>query len=268
MWQKIGVSSVSMSLLALSACQPSPPTPPSAIASPTPTVFATPAMQPSVMAATSTTDKYQEALNTAAAARSISESAISREDWSLVAEHWQESVKMLQSIPQSSINYRFALKILPQYRQNLNYARQKSNNFRARKPPSEPVGLIPTDNANSFSIPIIKKLDNIPVVAVTFNGQHRFEMLLDTGASRTLITRAMATQMNLQSQGKTQAKTASGISEFDIVNLDSVQFGQGVTNNITVSVGKDDLNYGLLGHDVYKGYDITLKENVIVFNRR
>jgi hypothetical protein len=269
MLQKIGGSSVFFSLLALTACNPNPPAnnvAASPVASSSPVAIATPLVQPSMMAATAV-DTYPEALNAAAAAQSVSGSAITKEDWILVASQWQNSVKLLQLVPKSSANYPLATKMLPQYQQNLSQARQKSVNFQ------EPVqkidkSLTPVENARSFSMPIVKKLDGIPVIEVTFNGQQKFQMLLDTGASRTLLTRSMATQLQLHASGKTQAKTASGISEFDIVQLQSVQFGQGLTTNISVSVGQDDLNYGLLGHDVYKGYDITLKEDVILFNKR
>jgi clan AA aspartic protease (TIGR02281 family) len=269
MLQKIGGSGVIISLVALTACNSTPPVnnvAASPLASSTPMVMSTPLVQPSLMTA-ATVDAYPEALNAAAAAQSVSGSAITREDWSLVANQWQNSVKLLQSVPKSSTNYLFATKLLPQYQQNLSQARQKSVNF---KEPIQQIdkSLTPVENSRSFSIPIVKKLDGIPVIEVTFNGQQKFQMLLDTGASRTLLTRSMATQLQLQSSGKTQAKTASGISEFDIVQLQSVQFGQGLTTNIAVSVGKDDLNYGLLGHDVYQGYDITLKEDVILFNKR
>ncbi len=269
MLRKIGGSGVIFSLLALTACNPTPPTnnvAASPVVSSTPVAIATPPVQPSMMAATAV-DTYPEALNAAAAAQSVSGSAITREDWSLVASQWQSSVKLLQLVPKNSANYPLALKMLPQYQKNWSQARQKSATF---KEPVQKIdkSLTPVENSRSFSIPIVKKLDGIPVIEVTFNGQQKFQMLLDTGASRTLLTRSMATQLRLQSSGKTQAKTANGISEFDIVQLQSVQFGQGLTNNISVSVGKDELNYGLLGHDVYKGYDITLKEDVILFNKR
>jgi predicted aspartyl protease len=274
MLQKIAGSGVIFSLLALNACTSAPPA--SNVTSPSPAMMSTPsstpvsaipAVQPSLMAAQSTVDTYSQAVNTATAARSISQSAITKEDWSLVANQWQDAVRLAQAVPQASSNYPLAARLLPQYQQSLSQARQKSATFK------EPVqaldqSLTPVENSQSFSIPIIKKLDGIPVIEVVFNGQQKFQMLLDTGASRTLLTRAMAKQLNLQSSGKTQAKTASGVSEFDIVQLQSVQFGQGLTNNLAVSVGQDELNYGLLGHDVYKGYDITLKEDVILFNKR
>jgi predicted aspartyl protease len=271
MLRKIGGSGVIISVLALTACHQTSPGH-DIVISPNPVVTAAPvammpvapSVQPSLMAAV---DTYPQAIDTAAAARSISQSAITKEDWSLVVNQWQDAVKLIQSVPKTSVNYKLATQVLPQYQQSLSQARQKSATF---KEPIQKIdtSLTPVENSRSFSIPIVKKLDGIPVIEVTFNGQHKFQMLMDTGASRTLLTRAMANQMQLQASGKTSAKTASGISEFDIVQLQSVEFGQGLTSNISVSVGQDELNYGLLGHDVYKGYDITLKEDVILFNKR
>jgi predicted aspartyl protease len=274
MLKKIGGSCLIIGLAALTACSTAPP--PLPVASPIPTQFPTPvAVSPSLspavpanlMAAPAADTSYQDALVAATAARTISGSALTKEDWTLVTNQWQDALKSLQSVPKNSSNYRQAVSLLPQYQQNLSQARQKSAIFQEPVPKVD-RSLLPVENSSSFSLPIIKKLDNIPVVEITFNGQQTFQMLLDTGASRTLITRAMANQLQLPATGKTKAKTASGISEFDIVQLQSVQFGQGTANNIAVSVGKDELNYGLLGHDVYKGYDITLKEDVIFFSKR
>lgn len=271
MLKKIGDSCIIIGLTALTACSTAPP--PLPVASPLVQISQPVAARPSsevpanLVAAPVAYNSYPDALVAATAAQTISGSALTKEDWKLVTNQWQDALKLLQSVPKNSPNYRQAINLLPQYQHSLSQAHQKSATF---KEPVQKVdlSLLPVENSNSFAIPIIKKLDNIPVVEVTFNGQQRFQMLLDTGASRTLLTRSMANQLQLIASGKTTAKTANGISEFETVELQSVQFGQGTTNNIRVSVGQDTLNYGLLGHDVYKGYDITLKEDVILFNKR
>ncbi len=271
MLKKIGDGCIIIGLGALTACSTAlPPISiarlPSQISQP---VAASPSVEipANLMAAPVADNSYQDAIVAATAAQTISGSALTKEEWILVTNKWQDALKFLQSVPKNSPNYRQSVSLLPQYQQSLSQARQKSATF---KEPIQKVdqSFLPVENSNSFSMPIIKKLDNIPVVEVTFNGQQKFQMLLDTGASRTLLTRAMANQLQLQASGKTTAKTANGIIQFDTVELQSVQFGQGMTNNIVVSVGQDTLNYGLLGHDVYKGYDITLKEDEILFNKR
>jgi clan AA aspartic protease (TIGR02281 family) len=243
----------------------SPSTSPSPVA--IPVALATPVIE---------VDHYHDALNTASAARSVSETALAKEDWALVASQWQASINLLKTVPKNSTNYPLAQKILPQYQQNLFSARQKSSNFKPKANEGESKASVldstdvsgAIDQSKSFSLPIIKKLNNIPVVEVVINGRDRVQMLLDTGASKTLITKGTATRLQLASVGQTKAMTANGDAKFDTVKLDSVEFGQGKVTDLTVAVGNDDQNYGLLGHDVYKGYDITLTEDTIEFKKR
>jgi clan AA aspartic protease (TIGR02281 family) len=237
---------------------------------------AMPSTTPAVPSTTPAVDLYQDALNTAAAARSIGSSALSKEDWALVADQWQASIKLLQGIPKSHSNYKFAAQILPQYQQSLADARQKAINFKA-KPSAAPLaqqislndGAAPVENSRrSFSIPIIKKLEGVPIIEVTINGQERFQMMLDTGASRTLLTKGARQKLDLQAIGSTAAKTANGTADFETVAIDSIQFGEGVASNLSVAVANDSMSYGLLGHDVYQGYDITLREDSVLFEKR
>jgi clan AA aspartic protease (TIGR02281 family) len=292
---KIGI--VSCTLLLLNACgttapppSPNPTTSPAVSVEPVANTSPSPSASPTDTAALNSTianDRYQEALNTAAAARSVSETAMAKEDWSLVADRWQESVKLLKMIPKNSINYPLAMKILPQYQQNLSYARQKATNY---KPPSsdqkdlestkkgnkaekpdpniDSIKITQIDQSQSFSLPIVAKNNNVPIIEIVINGRDRVQMMLDTGASKTLLTKGVAERLKLASQGKTTAKTANGNAEFDTVKLDSLEFGPGKVTNLTVAVGDNNLNYGLLGHDVYKGYDITLTEDSVQFKKR
>jgi predicted aspartyl protease len=218
---------------------------------------------------------YDEALSKAAAAGAIRQSALSKDDWLLIAENMQTSVDLLKSLPPQSSQSRLAAKILPDYQQKLTIARQKASNFVPKPTPSIAVTAsvdrqptIVRDNSAAFSMPIVEKLNGIPVVEVNFNGNYTARMLLDTGASRTLITQAIAQNLQLKIIGKSQAKTANGIGTFAITALDSIKFGSGETRNVMVSIGANDLEYGLLGHDVYDGYDITIKESSIDFKRR
>jgi clan AA aspartic protease (TIGR02281 family) len=291
---KIGI--IITTVIMLSACGTTTPAPtpevnapniPVAIVSPSP---AASPIDAAALNANIANDRYQDALNTAAAARAVSETALAKEDWSLVADRWQESIGQLKAVPKNSINYPLAMKILPQFQQNLSHARQKAVNFKAPKTDqsisdlkkSDPIKKISktdkaadpqviitkTEQTTSFSLPIISKNNDVPVVEVVINGSDRIPMMLDTGASKTLLTKGVAERLKLVSSGKTKAKTANGTAEFDTVKLDSVEFGQGKVTDLSVAVGDDNLNYGLLGHDVYKGYDITLTEDSVQFKKR
>ena len=213
---------------------------------------------------------YQEALTKADAARSIGQSAASKDDWFLVANNLQGSVEILKSIDPTSPQYNLAAKVLPEYEQQLATARQKADRF-----VSKPVQNLASTNQvasssslDTFTIPIQRKLGGVPLIEVTFNDNHQVPMLLDTGASHTLLTATIATQLQLQPNGTAQAKTANGTANFQVARIDKIRFGTGEIKNVQVAIGQNDLPYGLLGHDVYDGYDITIKESSIEFRKR
>jgi predicted aspartyl protease len=213
---------------------------------------------------------YQSALTKADSARAISQSAASKDDWSLVANNLQNSVEILKSIDPTSPQSNLAAKILPEYEQQLAIAKQKADTF-VSKPVQNITSTSQVTSSSSldtFTIPIQRKLGGVPLIEVTFNDNHQVPMLLDTGASNTLLTAAIATQLQLQPNGTAQAKTANGTVNFQVASIDKIRFGAGEVKNIRVAIGQNDLPYGLLGHDVYDGYDITIKESSIEFRKR
>jgi clan AA aspartic protease (TIGR02281 family) len=214
---------------------------------------------------------YQQALDKADGAVAIAGSAPSKEDLAFVAQSLGESVQMLKSIAPTSPQAVLAAKVLPKYERQLASTRQKASSFMASKSrqtssdaSSQAIAL---PQQNSFSIPISQKLGGVPVIAVTINGS-RVPMLLDTGASHTLITQSIADRLQLRASGNSQAKTANGTAIFKVTSIDRIKFGAGERKNVLVAIGQKDLPYGLLGHDVYDGYDITIKENSIEFRKR
>ena len=213
---------------------------------------------------------YQSALTKADAAKAIGQSAASKDDWFLVANNLQDSVEILKSIDPTSPEHNLAIKVLPEYEQQLASARQKAANF-ISKPAQTLVStnqITSSSSLDTFTIPIQRKLGGVPLIEVTFNDNYQVPMLLDTGASHTLLTAAIATQLQLKSNGTAQAKTANGTANFQVANIDKIRFGTGEIKNVQVAIGQNDLPYGLLGHDVYDGYDITIKESSIEFRKR
>jgi clan AA aspartic protease (TIGR02281 family) len=233
-----------------------PPAIPTAIASPTPL----PQNEGEI---------YQQAIARADAAKAIGQSAASKDDWFLVVNNLQDSVQMLRSIAPNSSEYILAAKALPKYERELATAKQKAVGYQRKSAPkvvdSPQIATLP--QSDMFSIPISQKLGGIPVIEVNFNNQ-KVLMLLDTGASRTLITKSIAQKLQLQTTGMATAKTANGTATFSTATIDKIKFGSGERNDVMVAVGQNDLPYGLLGHDVYDGYDITIKENSIEFRKR
>ncbi len=116
------------------------------------------------------------------------------------------------------------------------------------------------------SIPIKRRMGGTPIIEVTFNGGQAFEMIVDTGASGTVITQNMANLLGVISVGKAKANTASSKSVvFPIGYVDSMQVGGVKVNRTAVAIAGNELETGLLGHDFFGNYDITIKRDVVEF---
>jgi predicted aspartyl protease len=258
--------------LSVAACAPQQPvaTPAKNLQTDTPTV-PTP-----VQSAAQQNDReiYQQALTKADAANAIGQSAQSQDDWFLAAHNLQASVEMLKSIPPTSSQYALAAKVLPLYEQKLASAKTKASNFLGTPTPASVIAspAATAVSTDSFSIPIQQKLGGVPVVEVTLvTGKESYQvpMLFDTGASHTMITQATADRLKIKGNGGSQATTANGIATFKRAPIESIKFGNGETKQVQVAIAQGGgLNYGLLGQDVYAGYDITIKLNSIEFRKR
>ncbi|MHC5830812.1 MAG: retroviral-like aspartic protease family protein, partial [Nostoc sp.] len=92
-----------------------------------------------------------------------------------------ERQRIVVVVPQAATTPKFTLRSLPPV---------------ATKPLSPERGLpssavlIPDEAV--FTAPIKRRIGGTPIVEVTFNGQQKFEMIVDTGASGTVITQEMA----------------------------------------------------------------------------
>ncbi|MBD2086765.1 retroviral-like aspartic protease family protein [Trichocoleus sp. ST-U3] len=209
-------------------------------------------------------DTYNEAIDTALGAIAISESAKSRDDWQLVASRWQEAIELMKAVPTSSRNHAIAQKKLPQYQRFLASAQKQA----APPPKPKPIGPAIV-NKPFFTVPIKRRQgDTIPVVDVTFDGKKKYEMFLDTGASKTLITRQMAYDLKVKPVGMANVKTANGVAGIYFGFVNSMQLGGNLVKDVLVGIGQPDLDIGLLGHDFYDGYDITIKKDVVEFRRQ
>ena len=117
-----------------------------------------------------------------------------------------------------------------------------------------------------FIAPIKRRIGGTPIIEVTFNGTQRFEMIVDTGASGTVITQKIAAALGVVPTGKAKANTASAKAvEFPIGYLDSMEAGGMTVNKVSVAIAGTELETGLLGHDFFGNYDITIKRNVVEF---
>lgn len=120
-----------------------------------------------------------------------------------------------------------------------------------------------------FRTPIKRRIGRTPVIDVTFNGTWQFEMIVDTGASGTVITQRMARLIGVSTVGKAKANTASAKSvEFPIGYVDSIEAGGVKIKQVPVAIAGSELENGLLGHDFFGNYDITIKSHVVEFRPR
>lgn len=201
-------------------------------------------------------------MDIAVGAVTISKSAVSRDDWKLVATYWQQAINLLKQVPSSSPKRAIAQTKLSQYQGLLAQAKEKS------APPLKKTTQGDV-NPQFFSVPIKGRRHGTPIIEVNFNGARKFEMLFDTGANVTLITREMAYSLRLKPQGLTKVVVADG-AEVAVykTTLKTLEIDGRVKRNMQVVVAPPAMQEGLLGQDFYEGYDIAIKEDIIEFRKR
>lgn len=208
-----------------------------------------------------TVNSYQKATDIAAGAITISKSAVSRDDWSLVANRWQDAVKLLKTVPASSRQYKTAQKKLTEYQDYL-------ANAKLRAAPLPQKSCSRDTNPQFFSIPIKGRTGGTPIVEVAFNDR-TFDMLFDTGATHTLVTQSIAATLRLPVVGASRMTIANGSTVTLPIALVKSQGVDGrVKVQVPVAVAPQAMPIGLLGQDFSQGYDVAIKEDAIEFRRR
>ena len=132
-----------------------------------------------------------------------------------------------------------------------------------------PLELKPTVSKDGIIRAKIKRrISATPVIEVTFNGLQTFEMILDTGASGTLITQAMARSLQVKPIGVVHAGIADGSTlQFKIGRVQSISVNGLIAKNLEVAIAPS-MDVGLLGHDFFGSYDIKIKRDVMEFYPR
>nr|WP_322658192.1 retropepsin-like aspartic protease [Dendronalium sp. ChiSLP03b] len=249
-----------------------------------------------------TPSSFEQGLDKAAGAESISQSAQSPDDWNLVRSQFQEAIALMKKVRRQSSDFAIAQAKISEYQRQVKYARQKATANRhspleaqpkrvvvvvpqgatapnltipvpqpaqAKLPPTKPLFPTPelfNPDKEVFVAPIKRRVGGTPIVEVTFNGQRQFDMIVDTGASGTVITQQMAVALGVVPVGRAKANTASSRAvEFPVGYLDSIAVGGVVVNKVPVAIAGTELETGLLGHDFFGNYDVTIKRNVVEF---
>lgn len=241
---------------------------------------------PQPQPAASSLDPYKLALEKADSAGNITVSAQSQDDWNLVASRWQQAIQFMRSIPRTSPYRSLAQAKLTEYQRNLAYAKQQANRASTADIASEPT-LLPV-TPRGYNVPdskpetvisntalgnrrvyiarIKRRAGGTPVIDVTFNGRRSFEMIVDTGASGTVITSVMASTLGVSVIGKAKVDTASDKDvEVPLAYVNSIAVGGAVVKGVVVAIGSSALDTGLLGHDFFADYDVTIKRDVVEF---
>ncbi len=221
---------------------------------------------------TAAASAYREGINLASSAYRLSQSAISPDDWGLIADRWQQAANQLKQVNADDEHYDAAQQKIAEYTRNAKQAAAVIANLQAAAdvplaplPPAaaavKPSAASVTSRPNAtVRVPVIRRLHGTPVVRVTFNGVQTYEMILDTGASRTLITRQMAGELGVVTTEKMLATTASeSAATFELGQMRSMSLGTITLTDAQVSIG-DSVSIGLLGNDFLKGYDVTIRD--------
>lgn len=232
-------------------------------------------------------NRYELALDKAYSASSISQSAQSSDDWKLVVSQWSDAIALMKAVPATSPHKAISKKKVSEYQQNLTYAQQQSS--RPIKENPDVVVVIPATslplrasgtaaieapplplNKQVFQATIKRRAGGTPVIDVTFNGTQQIEMIVDTGASGTMITQQTAAVLGVVAVAKAKANTASAKAvEFSIGYVSSIEAGGMIIKDVPVAIAPSpEVAIGLLGHDFFGNYDVTIKRDVVEFHPR
>lgn len=114
-------------------------------------------------------------------------------------------------------------------------------------------------------VPIEGRTGGIPIIAVTLNGQRTFPMMVDTGASLTIITPQMARAIGFRQEGSEKIRVANGdIEDMPRGRISSIRVGDAEIRNFTVLVGSAPL----LGQNFFSEYTVAVGQNAVIFRQR
>ncbi len=120
-------------------------------------------------------------------------------------------------------------------------------------------------------VTIKRRSGGVPVIDVVFNRRIAFEMLVDSGASITTITRPMAKALGITTAQVLEYvtfSTANGKTQMPIVYLNAVSVGGLTTTKVPVAIAGPDMEMGLLGQDFLQHFDFSVRGGRIEFHDR
>jgi clan AA aspartic protease (TIGR02281 family) len=125
------------------------------------------------------------------------------------------------------------------------------------------------------SIPF-EKQGSVVIVDATFNRRTTAKLVVDTGASYTMISSATAKELNIdaaQNQRTAPFQTANGTIQAPLINLDSITVGGIEIKNLTAAVHDihtDAKVAGLLGLDFLSNFrmDIDTEKGMLYLEKK
>jgi aspartyl protease family protein len=172
--------------------------------------------------------------------------------------NWPEALKLVDRL----------IPLVPQQEKQLKQYRSKLEQL-SRNSILSPIKAYKASPQGQLAIK--RREHGVPVVDVLFNQRKSFEMLVDSGASMTVITRPMASALGITAAhiiDSITVKTANGQTNMPIVYLSSVSVAGLTTKQVPVAIAGPDMEIGLLGQDFLQRYDVNLRSNHIEFRDR
>lgn len=107
------------------------------------------------------------------------------------------------------------------------------------------------------------------VVEVVFNHKYIFDLIVDTGATMTLLTERMRRAMGLNTIDRRWCGVADGrYVELDVCHLDSLTIQKATINYLNVFIApRENRDEGLLGQDFLRNYEVRILKDEIHLNR-
>ncbi len=230
---------------------------------------------------------YQQAIATAGRATQLSKQAKSIEDWQVIIQQWQASIALMKQVPTNDANHAAALQSLDLLNEGMSRSQAELRRIQenhqdqaiaqaarakatqaleeATQRLPEQTKSEPAVNPRTYYAVIKSYKSGIPIIDVTFNGSLHFEMMVDTGASSTMITESMSKALNVETLSYVTANTPSGETKFPVGYVNSIAVGQSSVQEVPVAIGP----VALLGHDFFGDCNINIKrdQNIVEFSQ-
>ena len=184
----------------------------------------------------------------------------------VAAQNWEEAIQLIDQMqtvaPEKAAQ-------LQTYRQQLQQLQQKSAKTSA--PAWTPATPTAASNGAVAQVPIRRRANGIAIIKVKFNQRQSFDMMVDSGASLTVITRPMAKALGITPAHIVETitvSTANGLTEMPIVYVKSIEVGGLASKQVAVAVAGPDMDIGLLGQDFLQQYDVSFRRDRLEFHPR